>query len=210
MVLLIISIFYLFCNGALGDRTYEKQLEARLSQSEADIKDLQSGLELMNQQHKQLLAELKAQNTKEKRLLLPTSSHQQYVAFTAKLNKQYNSLNDRETVIFDTIVTNAGQGYDENTGIFVCPISGYYQFAATIVSEDGTDKNLDAELMHNGRQIVRLHATVYGYDEGTQVVNIHCAQGERVWIRHLMGAGDSAIIPAGFSTFSGALLHADQ
>lgn len=141
---------------------------------------------------------------------MSTPSHQQYVVFTAKLNKQYNSLNDRETVIFDTIVTNAGQGYDENTGIFVCPISGYYQFAATIVSEDGTDKNLDAELMHNGRQIVRLHATVYGYDEGTQVVNIHCAQGERVWIRHLMGVGDSAIMPAGFSTFSGALLHADH
>ncbi|XP_052716491.1 complement C1q-like protein 4 isoform X1 [Crassostrea angulata] len=210
MVLLIISIFILLCNVASGDKIYEKQLEARLSKTEADIRDLRSGLELLKQQNKQLIAELKSLNTKEKRLLLSTPSHQQYVVFTAKLNKQYNSLNDRETVIFDSIVTNAGQGYDENTGIFVCPISGYYQFAATIVSESGTDKNLDAELMHNGRQIVRLHATVYGYDEGTQVVNIHCAQGERVWIRHLMGVGDSAIMPAGFSTFSGALLHADH
>ena len=64
--------------------------------------------------------------------------------------------------------------------------SSVYQFAATLVSESGTVKNLDAELMHNGHQIVRLHATVYGYDEGSQVVNIHCRQGERVWIRHTM------------------------
>ena len=139
-----------------------------------------------------------------------TSAHQQYVTFTAKLQKAYTTLNDRETLIFDTIVTNSGQGYDKNTGIFFCPVSGFYQFAATLVSESGTDKNLDAELMHNGHQIVRLHATVYGFDEGSQVVNIHCRQGEKVWISHTMGVGDSAKMPTGFSTFSGALLSIDH
>lgn len=132
------------------------------------------------------------------------------MTFTAKLQRAYTSLNNRETIIFDTIVTNAGQGYDNNTGIFVCPVSGFYQFAATVVSESGADKNLDAELMYNGHQIVRLHATVYGFDGGSQVVNIHCRQGERVWIRHTMGVGDSAKMPAGFSTFSGALLSIDH
>ena len=132
------------------------------------------------------------------------------MTFTAKLQRAYTSLNNRETIIFDTIVTNAGQGYDNNTGIFVCPVSGFYQFAATVVSESGADKNLDAELMYNGHQIVRLHATLFGYDQGSQVVNIHCRQGERVWIRHMMGAGDSAQMPAGYSTFSGALLSVDN
>lgn len=36
-----------------------------IAQTEADIKDLRSGLELLKQQNKELLAELKAQNTKE-------------------------------------------------------------------------------------------------------------------------------------------------
>lgn len=101
------------------------------------------------------------------RLLLPTPAPQQYIAFTAKLNKHHGNLIERESVIFGSVVTNAGHSNDENTGIFVCPINGYYQFAATLVTGVGTDKNLDAELMHNGRQIVILHATKHGYDEGT-------------------------------------------
>lgn len=50
--------FYMQCVQIKNHRNF-------IAQSEADIKDLQSGLELMNQQNKQLLAELKAQNTKE-------------------------------------------------------------------------------------------------------------------------------------------------
>lgn len=35
-----------------------------IAQTETDIEDLRSGLELLKQQNKELLAELKAQNTK--------------------------------------------------------------------------------------------------------------------------------------------------
>ncbi|XP_048760508.1 complement C1q-like protein 4 [Ostrea edulis] len=211
MSFLIIHIFFMCLLGSSADTNYEKYLEARLSQTETDVKDLRADLNLLKLQNDALLEALGSQNTKEKRLLLgPTTVHQQYVTFYVRLGKHYTTLNDQETIIFDSIVTNAGQGYDKYTGIFVCPISGFYQFAATIVSDGGTDKNLDAELMHNGKQIAHLHATLYGNDEGTQIANIHCAQGERIWIRHLQGATDARSMPPGFSSFSGALLHADS
>ncbi|XP_062622089.1 complement C1q-like protein 4 [Saccostrea cucullata] len=210
MVPLMISISILCFSGSFANTEHEKYLEARLSQTEADLRELRDDVNLLKLQNTALLEAIGAQN-KEKRLLLgPTSVHHQYVTFYARLGKPYTTLNDRETIVFESVVTNAGQGYDGNTGIFVCPVSGFYQFASTIVSDGGTDKNLDAELMHNGQQIAHLHATLYGNDEGTQIANIHCAQGERVWIRHLQGAADSRRMPAGFSSFSGALLHADS
>jgi hypothetical protein len=157
------------------------------------------------------LSHLSFVSVSERLLLGPTTAAQeQYVTFYVRLGKHYTTLNDQETIIFDSVVTNAGQGYDKYTGIFICPISGFYQFAATIVSDGGNNKNLDAELMHNGQQLAHLHATLYGYDQGTQIANIHCAQGEKVWIRHLQGAGDSRSMPPGYSSFSGALLRADS
>ncbi|XP_061162813.1 complement C1q-like protein 4 [Saccostrea echinata] len=211
MVPLIIFISILCFVGSLANTEHEKYLEARLSRTEADLKELRDDVNILKLQNKALLDAIGSRNKKEKRLLLgPTSVHHQYVTFYARLLKPYTTLNDRETIVFESVVTNAGQGYDGNTGIFVCPVSGFYQFASTIVSESGTDKNIDAELMHNGQQIAHLHATLYGYDEGTQIANIHCAQGERVWIRHLQGAGDSRRMPAGYSSFSGALLSADS
>ncbi|KAK3097063.1 hypothetical protein FSP39_006035 [Pinctada imbricata] len=120
--------------------------------------------------------------------------------------KAYSSLGERETVIFDEVVTNVGSGYDVNNGIFFCPINGIYIFAATMASADN-NKNLDAEIVHQGKIVARLHATVYGYDMGSQVAMVQCQQGEKVWIRHMESAGDSKIVPAGYSGFSGALLH---
>ena len=51
------------------------------------------------------------------------SDHGHSVAFSAGLtHTQHVSLKDR--IIYDKVFVNKGNGYDKNSGIFVCPVEG--------------------------------------------------------------------------------------
>ncbi|OWF36044.1 complement C1q-like protein 4 [Mizuhopecten yessoensis] len=131
----------------------------------------------------------------------------QKIGFTAKLTQIVSHLNNHQTIVFDHVLTNIGQAYDPATGIFTCPYSGLYEFAATVVS-NGDNKNLDAEIVQGGKRVARLHSTIYGYDQGTQVVIVRCVEGDHVWVRHF-GSADTPVLPAGYSIFAGHLIHID-
>ncbi|XP_033739194.1 complement C1q-like protein 3 [Pecten maximus] len=139
---------------------------------------------------------------------IESKASDQKIGFTARLNQNVGHLNDRQAIVFDQVLTNVGQAYDPTTGMFMCPYSGLYEFAATIVS-DGDNKNLDAEIVQEGSRVARLHSTIYGYDQGTQVAIVGCAEGQHVWVRHF-GSADTAVLPAGYSTFAGHLIHVDS
>ncbi|XP_060082099.1 complement C1q tumor necrosis factor-related protein 5-like, partial [Ylistrum balloti] len=131
----------------------------------------------------------------------------QIYGFTARLSQKIAHLNTQQAIVFDQVLTNVGAAYEPSTGIFVCPYSGLYEFAATIVS-NGDQKNLDAEIVKNGNRLARLHSTIYGFDQGTQVVIVQCEEGQRVWVRHF-GTADTPVLPGGYSTFAGHLIHID-
>ena len=56
-----------------------------------------------------------------------------YVGFSA-----YRSHTDRvdgwARITYDTILTEVGGAYDPSTGIFTCPVNGYYFFSLTCFS----------------------------------------------------------------------------
>ena len=49
------------------------------------------------------------------------------IGFYATLSSR-NNYGKKQTVIFDNVLTNDGNGYDDRTGVFTCPVTGTYMF----------------------------------------------------------------------------------
>ncbi|XP_070196856.1 tripartite motif-containing protein 2-like [Littorina saxatilis] len=64
------------------------------------------------------------------------------VAFHARMNDETVVKQFLETVICGTVITNAGGAYDDKTGIFKAPVSGFYCFLATSRSADADDDSI--------------------------------------------------------------------
>ena len=56
--------------------------------------------------------------------------------FTALSGRQ-NNIRDNEVILFKTMVTKVGNGYDPHTGIFTAEKTGIYLFYANIRTQDG-------------------------------------------------------------------------
>ena len=61
------------------------------------------------------------------------SANVTYVGFSA-----YRSSGDRvggwQRIPYDTVITEVGGAYDPSTGIFTCPVNGYYYFSLSSFS----------------------------------------------------------------------------
>jgi hypothetical protein len=131
------------------------------------------------------------------------------VGFTAAITKNKAHLTDKETLIYETVLSNVHSGYNNSSGIFTCPVNGLYEFAASIVSS-GDRKRVDAQLVQNGVSLIHLSAHGLGYDTSSHVVITHCSRLQRVWVRHIVTQhGSNQMIAARPSYFSGHLIHAD-
>ena len=59
------------------------------------------------------------------------------MAFSAYVDENTSPSKAGDVYVFDKVLTNKGQAYDESTGVFTCPISGTYVFtfvASTLTS----------------------------------------------------------------------------
>ena len=56
------------------------------------------------------------------------------VAFFVRLTNKTPHLDPNQDIVFDHVVTNVGNGYHGNHGLFVAPVSGLYVISATVMS----------------------------------------------------------------------------
>lgn len=76
------------------------------------------------------------------------------VSFTAQLSNQMVNPPEDKTVIFDSVQTSFGQGYNPSTGIFSAPYSGVYSFSLVASSPlKSTENFLHLYIMKNVQQI---------------------------------------------------------
>ena len=127
------------------------------------------------------------------------------IAFYAQMeNDKYPS--NYETIIFDHVQTNEGQGYDQNSGIFTAPNPGVYFFTWTIYSEgNGVTKFY---IMSNSDLWDITYSDTkgtdnYDSDSGSMVVRLNTH--DRVFIRAGRDCTTSIISNSyyGRSTFAG-------
>ncbi|CAG2193789.1 C1QL [Mytilus edulis] len=102
------------------------------------------------------------------------------IAFTASLSAT-KSIGPLETIKFNKVWTNAGKGYDPNSGIFTAPKKGYYQIIARATSYQG-NKFL-ANLWKNDEQTVGLYAGPGQITDSASIV-LELKKGDHVFLKH--------------------------
>ena len=60
------------------------------------------------------------------------------VSFSVNVKAKELTLGAGQRVIYDKVLTNEGNGYDDRTGIFTCPLAGTYIFVVDALSRRGT------------------------------------------------------------------------
>ncbi|KAJ8306750.1 hypothetical protein KUTeg_015791 [Tegillarca granosa] len=120
------------------------------------------------------------------------------VAFTAKLKDHPTT---SSAIIFQTMISNIGGGYNNRDGIFNCPKAGLYMFTASLTSYQ--NYYVSGYIMKNNKYMVQLYQNIgsgnYHPSVSTSVM-FKLAIGDKVWVK-----GIGIKYHAYFSTFSGVL-----
>jgi len=76
-----------------------------------------------------------------------------FTAILSSLKGSERSVN--QVLIFDKVVSNEGQSYNSQTGIFTSPLDGFYEFQVHALSYD--DHTFYLELQHNGSRVISVN-----------------------------------------------------
>ncbi|XP_061180615.1 caprin-2-like [Saccostrea echinata] len=133
------------------------------------------------------------------------------IAFTAVLN--YNTsisdLKKGQRIIFNGVITNLGNAYNDKTGTFHCPTTGLYGFYYNLHTL--RDKYAMVALTKNGDGNYAYafsgnHSS--GESDGSTFVVLSLMKGDRIWLRANKDCSTGEVLKYQVNTFSGFLLHA--
>jgi hypothetical protein len=109
------------------------------------------------------------------------------------------------TVIFDEILTNDGNGYDDSTGEFTCSVAGTYMFVLDVLSR----KPQWISIALNNERLASVHIstdnTGWSYQQLSRTVIIKLEQGDVVKVVNDKETG--FVHNDRYSGFSGTLLY---
>ncbi|KAK3576842.1 hypothetical protein CHS0354_002636 [Potamilus streckersoni] len=127
------------------------------------------------------------------------------VAFFAQLSVSLTDLGMNQIIQFNNVVTNIGEGYYPNLGIFIAPVKGLYVFHVRVMVASGMRQYL--AIVKDGVWTQPLYPTALGdqhpnIDSVTIVLQVN--KDSAVWVRAESGSG--YLHGNKFSIFSGWLL----
>jgi hypothetical protein len=105
------------------------------------------------------------------------------------------------------VTANAGNAYNENTGIVTAPSNGTYVFFSTILSAN--TYNVWVEIVKNGESQVGegAHGSMRTlYPSASNVVILDLVQGDKVWVRSRGNGAVYTFEDSSLCTFSGFML----
>lgn len=117
------------------------------------------------------------------------------------------SLAPDEIVKFEKVWTNIGNSYDSNTGVFIAPRHGIYQFSCSAMTGNG--HTLRLHLYKNELPIVSLYPGTAGHNMGTLNMVLELNQCDRVYIKHPNTSVENSLYSESgshFSMFSGYMI----
>nr|XP_022296813.1 complement C1q-like protein 3 [Crassostrea virginica] len=127
------------------------------------------------------------------------------VGFSVNVKAKELKLGAGQTVIYDEVLTNEGNGYDDRTGVFTCPLAGTYIFVIDALSPPATWLNLYL----NKTMVASLHVSA-GHKSNTylqisRTVVLTLKKGDHVKVVNNVSY-TGTVYHGGYSGFSGAKL----
>ncbi|XP_043963021.1 complement C1q-like protein 2 [Gambusia affinis] len=107
-----------------------------------------------------------------------------------------------ETLKFEKVITNIGNGYDPATGIFTAPVTGLYYIRATGIA--GPNGELQAGVKKNGENMFAIFQKAGSQSGASNAMAMALQQGDRVFVQ--LWAGKSIADQGRLSTFTGFLV----
>ncbi|XP_033732933.1 complement C1q-like protein 3 [Pecten maximus] len=180
------------------------QASARQQKSnlEDELANVQSELSALQHKYQNVLRQLETSASKSVRSDTGAAKY----AFSASLSQRL-TYNSNEKIVMDHVLTNEGNNYDPQTGVFTCQQAGTYVFYVTIQVEHG--HSFGAEVVKNAAEIawVLAEPTNSRASASTSVI-VNLSVGDIVYVR---SDGyfdqDDALIDDQFSSFSGFLIE---
>ncbi|XP_060556644.1 EMILIN-1-A-like isoform X2 [Ruditapes philippinarum] len=131
--------------------------------------------------------------------------NEQNVAFFATLSNQLQHAGVGQTFVFDRVVTNIANGYNNFNGNFIAPVSGTYVFSATLLSH--YHNSAHAQFVKNGSPVSYMYVSgaEAGYDTSSQTIVLELLKGDDICISN--NDADKSYNGDHYSTFSGFLLQ---
>ncbi|KAL3882718.1 hypothetical protein ACJMK2_029030 [Sinanodonta woodiana] len=127
------------------------------------------------------------------------------IGFSATMVKGIVAVVPNEIIHFDTVLHNDGNGFNRQTGVFTCPLSGSYFFAVSLLTHPGAPTYI--HLIVNGQ--VKANIFAYGItysDQGSSSTIVRCEAGQDVWVSVF---GGSQLYGEYYTSFSGFYLWGD-
>ena len=100
------------------------------------------------------------------------------VAFTAVLNQnRLSNYPAKTTVVFGKAVTNIGNGYNPDDGVFTAPYDGIYQFSATILAD--MNGEVWCSFLQNSKRVASVYARASDrrHDQGSITLVLQLMKG---------------------------------
>ncbi|VDH92407.1 Hypothetical predicted protein [Mytilus galloprovincialis] len=95
----------------------------------------------------------------KRRIIYPRQSRVNSPAFYAYMSTNEASPGQHHTLIFNSVITNIGNAYNQYSGIFTVPSNGMYVLSYTITSDSGA--NIPVEIVKNAGVIGSLLTRTY-------------------------------------------------
>lgn len=131
------------------------------------------------------------------------------VAFYVQLSHDLTGLGNFQTIVFDHVTTNIGNGYNKINGMFTAPVAGTYVFSWTTASADG--HHMQTELVVNDKKVGLTWSDSGNHNDfslASNTVVVVLTADDVVWVRSNAVHGHT-LHGQEMSTFSGWLLYSE-